>query len=59
VVKKIAIDGYGVVLERILLLIVILNFYKKQEAKASEVPMAIGTENERRDNLISICFLSL
>jgi len=54
VVKKFSINRYEVILERILLPIVIFNFYKYQETKASEV---VATENERGGNLISICFL--
>jgi hypothetical protein len=54
VVKKISIDRYEVVLKRIFLPIVIVNFYKNQETKTSEV---VATENERKNNIISICFL--
>jgi len=56
VVKEISIDGYEIVLERILLPIVRFYSYKNQEAKASEV---VATENERKGNLISISFLGL
>jgi len=60
---RIIINGYEVVFELILLPIVRFYFRKNQEVKASEVPIpkafGIGTENERGDNLISICFLNL
>jgi len=39
----------GTVFERIFLPIVYNNYSKNKEAKASEVPIFIGTENERED----------
>jgi hypothetical protein len=56
---KIISNGFEAALERILLPIVKQYFCKNKEAKASEVPVpkafGVGTENERKGILISIC----
>jgi hypothetical protein len=45
-------DGEQWVFERIFLPIVDCSLYGKKEAKASEVPKAFGTENERKYSLL-------